>query len=87
MELSTCKNLIGQTPFRMVYREEVVILMEYIVPSLRIVVFTRMLDTGTVDERLLQLLNLEEDIFITGFQQQVQKERNKAWHDRHITKK
>ena len=30
---------------------------------------------------------LEEDIFIAGFHQQVQKEREKAYHDRHIKKK
>jgi hypothetical protein len=33
------------------------------------------------------LIELEEDIFITGFHQQVQKEREKAYHDKHIKKK
>jgi hypothetical protein len=33
------------------------------------------------------LVELEEDKFIVGFQQQVQKEREKAYHDRHIKKK
>jgi hypothetical protein len=33
------------------------------------------------------LVELEEDIFIAGFHQQVQKEREKAYHDRHIKKK
>jgi hypothetical protein len=32
-------------------------------------------------------VELEEDIFIPGFHQQVQKEREKANHDRHIKKK
>jgi hypothetical protein len=60
--------------------------MEYVVPSLRIVAFTNMDDTGVVQERLMQLFELEEDIFIAGFHQQVQKEREKAYHDRHIKK-
>ena len=31
---TTCKRLIGQTPFSLVYGKEAVITMEYIVPSL-----------------------------------------------------
>lgn len=58
--------------------------MEHIVPSLRIATFTRMKDRGALEERLAQLIELEEDRFLTGFHQQVQKERKKAWHDRHI---
>jgi hypothetical protein len=33
------------------------------------------------------LVELEEDQFIVGLHQQVQKEREKAYHDRHINKK
>jgi hypothetical protein len=33
------------------------------------------------------LVELKEDRFIAGFHQQVQKEREKAYHDRHIKKK
>jgi hypothetical protein len=33
------------------------------------------------------LVELEEDIFIVGFHQQVQKDREKAYHDRHIKTK
>jgi hypothetical protein len=83
---TTCKKLTMQTPFNLVYGLEVVVPMEYLVPSLRIVAFTDMDDTGYVQERLAQLIELEEDIFITGFHQQVQKEREKAYHDRHIKK-
>jgi hypothetical protein len=61
--------------------------MEYLVPSLRIVAFIDMDDTDVVQERLAQLVELEEDRFIAGFHQQVQKEREKAYHDRHIKKK
>jgi hypothetical protein len=30
---------------------------------------------------------MEEDRILVGFHQQVKKERDKAWHDRHIKKK
>ena len=33
------------------------------------------------------MVELEEDRFIVGFHQQVHKEREKAYHDRHIKKK
>ena len=61
--------------------------MEYIFPSLRISAFTEMDDPAIITKRLTKILELEEDIFIAGFQQQVQKAREKAWHDRHIRKK
>jgi hypothetical protein len=57
------------TPFKLVYALEVVVPMEYLVPSLRIVSFTDMDDTGIVQERLAQLVELEEDIFIARFHQ------------------
>ena len=44
-------------------------------------------DEETVNERFLHLVGLEEDRFIVGFHQQVQKVREKDWHDRHIKKK
>jgi hypothetical protein len=61
---TTCKKLIMQTPFKLVYGLEVVVPMEYLVPSLRIVAFIDMDDTGIVQERLAQLVKLEEDRFI-----------------------
>lgn len=38
-------------------------------------------------KRIEELLELEEDRFLAGSHQQVQKERQKAWHDKHIKKK
>ena len=52
---TTCKKLTGQTPFRLVYGVEVVMSMEYIVPSIHIVTFTGMEDRGALEERLVQL--------------------------------
>jgi hypothetical protein len=48
--------------------------MEYLVPSLRIATFTGMDDTDAIQERLTQLMELEEDRFIAGFHQHVKKE-------------
>jgi hypothetical protein len=68
---TTCKKLTMHTPFKLVYGLEAVVPMEYLVPSLRIVAFTDMDDPGAVQERLAQLVELEEDRFIAGFHQQV----------------
>jgi hypothetical protein len=84
---TTCKKLTMQPPFKLVYGLEAVVPMEYLVPSLRIIAFTHMDDIGIVQERLMQLVELEEDRFIAGFHQHVQKESEKAYHDRHIKKK
>ena len=65
---TTYKKLIGHTPFRLVYGQEAVMPMEYIVPSLRISAFTEMDDPNIMTERLRKILELEEDRFIVGFQ-------------------
>ena len=61
--------------------------MEYIVPSLCIVVVTCMDDSKVLEEHIVQLIQLEEDRFIVGFHQQVAKDQQKVWHDCHIKKK
>lgn len=80
----TCKKRTGQTLFRLVYGVEAVMPMEYIVPSLRIAAFTGITDCRALEERLALLEELEEERFLAGFHKQVQKRREKAWHDRHI---
>lgn len=70
---TTYKKLTGQTPFKLVYGVEVVIPMDYIVPSLCITTFIGMGDHGALEERIAQLTELEEDRFLVGFHQQVQK--------------
>jgi hypothetical protein len=84
---TTFTKLTIQTPFKLVYVLEAFVPMEYLVPSLRIATFTDMDDTRVVQEMLAQLVELEEDIFMVGFHQQVQKEREKAYHDRYIKNK
>jgi hypothetical protein len=63
-----------QTLFKLVYGLEDIFPMEYSLPILRIVAFTEMDDTDTIHERLSNLAELEEDRFIAGFHQQIQKE-------------
>ena len=52
--------------------------MEYIVPSLRIDAIKEIKDIGAVEERLTQLVQMEEDRFIAGFHKNVEKERQKS---------
>ena len=66
---TTCKKLAGQTPFKLVYGQEVVMPMEYIVPNLKIVALTNLEDEEMVEERLLHLAELEEDRFVARFHQ------------------
>ena len=55
--------------------------------SLHNATMTCMEDEEELEERIAQLIQLEEDRFIAGFHQKVAKDRQKAWHDRHIKKK
>ena len=70
---TTCKKMTSQTPFILVYGQEVIIPMEYIVPTLRITAITEMIDSSAIEERLSQLVQLEEDHFIAGYHQNVYK--------------
>ena len=81
---TTFKKLTSHTPCKLAYGQEAVMPMKYIVPSLRVAVVTNMANEDTLKERLLHVLSIEEHRFIVGFNQQVQKAREKAWHDRHI---
>jgi transposase InsO family protein len=41
---TTCKKLTGQTPFRLVYGQEVVVPLEFLVPILRVAMITNMIE-------------------------------------------
>lgn len=82
--ITNYEKLIGQMTFRLLYGVEVVTLMEYIMSSIRIPNFIGMEDCGALEEWFSQLMELEEDKFLVGFHQQVQKGREKSWNDRHI---
>jgi len=59
---TTYKKMTDQTPFPLVYGQEAVMAMEYIVPSLYIVTLTDMVDRDTMEERLTEQVELEEDV-------------------------
>ena len=67
------KNFTGLTPFHWVYGQENVMPMVYIVPSLSIVAIMKMSDVGVVEEILWQLKQLEEDRFVEGYHQNIEK--------------
>jgi len=46
-----------------------------------------MTKSGASKEILAKMMELEEDIIMTGFHQEVHKTKDKSWHDRHIKKK
>jgi len=50
--ITTCKKLTGQTPFGMVYGQEVVMPMEYIMPSFWITTVTKMAEKDIMEELL-----------------------------------
>eukprot|EP00253_Pinus_taeda_P010946 PITA_10946 len=60
---TTCKKLTGQTPFWLVYGTKAVMPMEYIIPSL----LASMTDRKALEERLVQLGELEEERFLDKF--------------------
>jgi hypothetical protein len=70
-----------------VYGQKEVVPLEFLVPSLRVATITNMTERGAIQERISQLMDMEEDIFLARFHQEVQKARDKAWHDRHIKRK
>ena len=53
---TTCKWLIGQTPFKLVYGKEAVMPMEYIIPSLRIATTMDMDDVEALEEHIAELI-------------------------------
>ena len=77
-----CNKFTRQTPFRLVCGKEVIMHMEYIVLRLRVVAIIEMADVDDVEDRLLQLVQLEEERFVVGFIQNVEKQRHKVWHDK-----
>jgi hypothetical protein len=84
---TTCMKLTRQTPFRLAYGQEAVVPLEFFVPSLHVAMITNMTQRGTMHESLSQLMSMEEDMILAGFHQEVQKSRDKAWHDQHIKRK
>jgi len=68
---TTCKNLIGKTPFRLVHGHEAVVPLEYLICIMCIAAITNMKERCTPQEILAQLIELEEDMIMASFHQEV----------------
>lgn len=84
MHRTTCKMLIRQAPFRLVYVQEVVMPMEFLVPILHITEAIGLTKPSVVEQKLQEVLQLQEDCTIHKFHQQVNKARWDVWNDRGI---
>jgi hypothetical protein len=58
---TTSKKMIGKTLFWLVYGKEVLMTMGFILPSLCITTITKLFDIDTIEDILVQLVQLEED--------------------------
>ena len=76
---STC-----QTPFQLAYGMEVVMLVEYVLPSLRIAIEERLGDEESHRKRLMALERLSEAIQLAIHAMMVENMRRKAWYDKAI---
>jgi hypothetical protein len=66
---TTCKKLKGYTSFRLVYGKEAVVPLEFLVPSLHVATITNMTERGAIQDRMSQLMIMEEDRILVGFHQ------------------
>jgi hypothetical protein len=55
------KRMTKHMPFRLVYGKEAVMPLEFVVPSLRVSLATQMTDDQSLQHRLDELMELEED--------------------------
>jgi hypothetical protein len=58
-----------------------------ITPILYITQIIDISEEESLTQRLMELQELEETIFLAEFHQSIEKERQKSWHDRHINTK
>jgi hypothetical protein len=75
---TTCKKLTGHTPFRLVYGKKAIVLLEFLVPSLCVTEITNMIERGGAQEKLSQLMEMEEERILEIFHQEVKKEKDKS---------
>ena len=81
------KVSIGLTPFKLAYGLEAVVPMEFVVPSLRIAMTEKLLLEDSVQNRLDQLMQLEEDRIQSSYTTSVIRNRRTDWVNRHLKQK
>lgn len=84
---TTYKRATNKTPFRLVYGQEAVVPLHFQRQEPLISHVLHLDATAALDQRLFDLNKLEEDRTIAIYHQVVQKQQQKAWHDRHLKKK
>ena len=84
---TTCKRITKHTPFTLVYSKEVVIMLKFVVFSFCIAIDTTMIDDKSLENRMNELMELEENRLLTGFIQLIKKNMQKEFHDRNINTK
>lgn len=70
---TTCKHLTNHTSFQLVYGKEAATPVEFIVPSLCIALLTHMTEKNALQCRLDELISLEKDWLLVGYNQLAQK--------------
>ena len=84
---TTYKRETNQTPFKLVYVQEVVVPLHFRPHTFEIAKVLKLDISEAKHKRLFQLKKLEEDIVIALQHQESQKQQQKAWHDKNIKSK
>ena len=84
---TTCKSLTKFTPFQWVYEKEPMIPVDFFAPSLCIAMAKNMTDNESLQNRLNELMELEEDRILAMFSQQMETHKKQYWHYRNIRKR
>ena len=75
---------MGQTPFQLMFGQEAVVPVEFMVTSLQIAIDKRLREMESLRERLYQLNKLDECRLTSQWASEVAQTRRKAWYDKHL---
>lgn len=81
---TTYKVTIGQTSFQLMFGQEAVVPVEFMVSSLRIAIDNRLGDMESLRERLYALNKLDERRMMVQWATETAQRRQKTWHDKHL---
>jgi hypothetical protein len=84
---TTYKISTGQTPFKLVYGQEVIIPLHFCANAGQIASVLEFDHIRDTRKHFYQLNQLEEEIMLAQQHQETQKNQQKSWHDRHLKKK
>lgn len=81
---TTYKVTIGQTPFQLMYGQEAMVPVEFMVSSLWITIDNQLGDMESLRERLYALNKLDEWRMMAQWVTETAQQRWKVWHDKHL---